>query len=86
MPVVIEHAASDAVANAIMSQAGEEIAKIAAALDPAGTVPIALCGGLAAPLREFLPVAFLSRVVTAQGDAAAGALQLIRRHMKDKSC
>ena len=85
-PVVIEHAASDAVANAIMSQAGEEIAKIAAALDPAGTVPIALCGGLAAPLREFLPVAFLSRVVTAQGDAAAGALQLIRRHMKDKSC
>jgi glucosamine kinase len=85
-PLVIEHASSDAVANAIMHQAGEEIAKIAGALDPAGKVPIALCGGLAAPLRDFLPNSLLERIVTPHGDAAAGALQLIRRHLKDKSC
>lgn len=85
-PLVIEYAGSDAVARAIMCQAGEEVGKIAAALDPAGKVPIALCGGLAAPLREYIPAALQSRIVSAQGDAANGALQLIRRQLKEKSC
>ncbi len=84
-PLVIEHAASDAVALSFMRAAGEEVGRIAAALDPAGTVPVALCGGLAAPLAEYLPEALRARVVSPKGDAACGALQLIRRQLLDKS-
>ncbi|WP_338848740.1 BadF/BadG/BcrA/BcrD ATPase family protein [Massilia sp. W12] len=84
-PLVIEYAGSDAAALAFMQAAGQEVAKIAAALDPAGTVPIALCGGLAAPLTEYLPETLKARLRAPQGDAAAGALELIRQHMKHKA-
>lgn len=81
-PLVTEFAATDPVARAIMVDAANEIAKIAAALDPSGTLPIALCGGLATPLRPFLPDHLLIRVVDAHADAAAGALRLIRQRLQ----
>ena len=55
---------------------------IALALDPSEQLPIALCGGLAAPLRPYLPAPLLQRVVAPHADAASGALQLIRRHLQ----
>ncbi|MGK5020428.1 BadF/BadG/BcrA/BcrD ATPase family protein [Janthinobacterium lividum] len=83
-PLVLEHAASNAVAHDILSEAGQQIALIARALDPTGTLPVALCGGLAAPLSSYLPAALLQRVVPAQGDSAAGALRLIRKHLQEQ--
>lgn len=83
-PLVIEHAHCDSVARGIMIQAGQEIAQIAAALDPTGRLPIALCGGLAAPMRDYLPEQLSARVVAPHSDAAAGALQLIRRRLKEE--
>ncbi|PHV07563.1 ATPase [Janthinobacterium sp. BJB412] len=81
--IVLQHADSDAEARALLLEAGRQVALIGSALDAAGTLPIALCGGLAAPLRAYLPPALLARVVPPQGDSAAGALRLIQQHLKE---
>jgi len=79
--IVLEHAAGDDTARAIMIEAVRQVGLIAGALDTAGKLPIALCGGLAEPMRPFLPGELLARIVPANGDSAAGALQLIRRQL-----
>jgi glucosamine kinase len=76
-PLVVAHAASNPVARQILEDAGREVALIAHALDPSDTLPLALCGGLGAPLRDYLPPALLARTVAPQGDAASGALRMI---------
>jgi glucosamine kinase len=55
---------------------------MARALDPSGTLPVALCGGLGTPLRDYLPPELLVRSVTPHGDAASGALRMIAQHLK----
>lgn len=80
-PLVLAHAASDASAHAIAEEAGRQVALLAAALDPAAELPLALCGGLAAPLQCYLPAALVARLVAPHGDAAAGALALIRQRL-----
>jgi glucosamine kinase len=82
---VLQHGsteAADPVARAILLDAGMEAAAIARALDPQGTLPLALCGGLGAALRDFLPPALLARTSAPQGDSAAGALRMIALHIK----
>lgn len=79
--VVLRHAASDDAARAILHAAGLQVERMAHALDASGVLPIALCGGLAAPLRPYLPPALLARIVPARGDSAAGALRLIRQRL-----
>jgi len=78
---VVAHGATDPVARAILEQAGHEVAAIAAALDPGATLPLALCGGLGEVLRAWLPPDTLARCLAPQGDSAAGALRMIRRHL-----
>jgi glucosamine kinase len=80
-PLVLRHAATDPVARAILLDAGSEVAAIAHALDPQGTLPLALCGGLGAALRDFLPPGLLARTTAPQGDSAAGALRMIALHI-----
>lgn len=77
-PLVLAHGA-DAQAHAILSEAGRQVALLADALDAGDQVPVALCGGLAAPLTPYLPASLRQRVVSAQGDSATGALRLIAR-------
>jgi glucosamine kinase len=81
-PIVISHATSDKVAHEIMLDAGNEVAKIANALDTSGTLPIALCGGLAEPLQPYLPEQLSKRIVKPQADAASGALRILRNHLQ----
>jgi len=81
-PVVIKFAGQDQWARGFMLQAGMDIAEVATALDPSAQLPIALCGGLAAPMRDFLPENLRARAIEPQSDAAAGALQLIRSRRK----
>ncbi len=83
-PIVIAHADTDPVARAFLVDAGAEVASIAHALDPSATLPLALCGGLGAPLRLYLPPALLVRSVTPAGDAANGALRMIAQHIKEE--
>jgi len=81
-PLVVEHGPGDAVAQAILADAGREAALIAEALDPSGQLPMALCGGLGAVLRPYLPPALLARSVVPHGDSASGALRMIELHLK----
>lgn len=81
-PIVIAHGSSNSTARAILTEAAREVAQMAEALDPSGTLPLALCGGLGAPLRAYLPSALLARSMAPQGDAASGALRMITMHLK----
>jgi glucosamine kinase len=81
--IVLQHGESNEAARLILLEAGREVEIMANALDTTGTLPIALCGGLAAPLRPFMPVSMLKRIVLPQGDSAAGALRLIQQRLKE---
>jgi glucosamine kinase len=83
--LVLEHGRSNGAARAILDEAGRQAAQIAAALDPSGSLPVALCGGLATPLRPYMPESFLRRVVPAHGDSAAGGLLLVQRELASES-
>lgn len=80
-PIVFAHAATDDTARGFLLDAGREVAGIAHALDPSGSLPLALCGGLGAPLRAYLPPDLLARAVAPRGDAASGALRMIALHV-----
>jgi glucosamine kinase len=77
---VLRHA-DDPAARAILTKAGEEAAAIARALDPDERLPLALCGGLGAALREWLPPALAARARAPLGDSAQGALRMIGLHL-----
>jgi len=81
--IVLQHGESNDTARAMLLEAGRQVELMASALDAGGQLPIALCGGLAAPLRPYLPVSMLKRIVTPQGDSAAGALRLIQQRLKE---
>jgi glucosamine kinase len=81
--IVLQHGESNDTAHAILLEAGKEVAVMANALDTSGTLPIALCGGLAAPLRPYMPAPMLKRIVNPHGDSAAGALRLIQQRLKE---
>ena len=77
-PVVFEHRGHPHAAN-LLSQAGTEIGKIIAALDVSGELPVALCGGLGVPLREYVPSQYQARLRAPLADSAHGALYLARQ-------
>ncbi len=77
-PVVLAHRDHPFVMK-LLREAGEEVAKMIAALDPAGALPAALCGGLGVPLREWLPAAARDRLRAPLADSAHGALRLAGR-------
>ena len=82
-PLVLQHA-DDPAARAILTKAGEEAAAIARALDPDGTLPLALCGGLGSALRDWLPPALAARARAPEGDSARGALRLIELYLRER--
>ncbi len=78
-PIVLRHAAAgDAVAHELARATGAAVERIARALDAAGTAPLALVGGLAAPLAPHLPAALAAWVRPPQAKPLAGALMLAR--------
>jgi glucosamine kinase len=77
-PTILAHARHP-VSRAILKDAGEEIARMIAALDPAGGLPVALCGGVGRRLREYLRAPLRARVTEPRADAVQGALQIALR-------
>ena len=79
-PIVIAHAtdsrAAHPFARVLLEQAGDEVGRMIDALDPAGTEPVALCGGLAEALTPFVPSRFATRLRAPCGDSVGGALAL----------
>ncbi len=82
-PLVFKHATSDAAAQQILHQAALEVAKMAIALDPKQHLPLALYGGMAEPMRHYLPARLQARLQRPKEDAVSGALILLRRHLKN---
>jgi glucosamine kinase len=76
--VVQAHTKTDTAAHALLIQAGLHIGALADALDPSHELPLALCGGLAAPLRPYLPDSVRARSQPPLGDAVDGAVRLIQ--------
>lgn len=80
-PLVIQYAARNQKAKSILIEAGVEVEKMANALDPNCEMPIALCGGLADAVWNYLPEKLLKRVSKPIGDSSSGALILVRNHL-----
>ncbi|MFM0722554.1 BadF/BadG/BcrA/BcrD ATPase family protein [Paraburkholderia strydomiana] len=77
-PVAFEHRTHPFAAR-WLGEAGVEVGKMIAALDASGTLPVALCGGLGAPLREYVPQVYEARLREPLADSAHGGLQLAQR-------
>jgi glucosamine kinase len=77
-PVVLAHRAHPFAAR-LLNEAGGEIARMIDALDPSASLPVALCGGLAEPLGEWVRNPQRARLRAPLADSAYGALQLARR-------
>lgn len=80
-PLVLAHADRDATARALLHRAGQHLDSLALTLDPAQSLPLALCGGLAPHLRPYLYPTLQTRAQPPQGDAAAGALLLLHKSL-----
>ena len=83
-PLVFESAAADPLAARFVAEAAAELEKLAAALDPAGELPLALSGSIARRLEGQLAPALRARSVPVRGDSAAGGLLLARRALDEK--
>lgn len=77
-PTLFEHRDHPFSAS-LLADAGNEIGLMVTALDPAGALPVALCGGLGVPLERYVTGAVRDRLCKPKADSAAGALQLARR-------
>jgi glucosamine kinase len=77
-PIVLAHR-EHPVAAALLAQAGGDVARLVDALDPSAQLPVALCGGLAVPLAEYVPASHRARLRPPRADSAHGALELARR-------
>lgn len=70
--------AQDPLAEALIAENASEIVVMAEALTRSSHGPLALMGGLAAPLLPWLPHLIREKIVPAREDALSGALQLAR--------
>jgi glucosamine kinase len=79
-PLVFEHArAGDPLGRALVTDAAAEIARIGERLLAVGAPALVLLGGLAEPLRAWLPPTLVARLVAPRADAMAGAILMARR-------
>jgi len=74
-PIVLAHRQHPFVQQ-LLEQAGIEIGRMIAALDPSASLPVALTGGLAAALAASIPDPYQHRLTPAAADSAVGALSL----------
>ncbi|HEY4297552.1 MAG TPA: BadF/BadG/BcrA/BcrD ATPase family protein, partial [Paraburkholderia sp.] len=70
-PIAIEHRTHPFAAR-LLGEAGVEVGKMIAALDSSERLPVALCGGLGAPLREYVPQHYQVRLCAPLADSAHG--------------
>lgn len=76
-PAVFEHRQHPFAAR-LLAQAGREIETMIMALDAGNSLPVALCGGLAAPLEPYVTAIVRPRLRAPLADSATGALHLAR--------
>ena len=79
---VFESAANDPVAKALLAEATAAIERMAAALDPHGTLPLAICGSVGRQLLPRLAGATRARCIALSQDAVHGALTLVHQSLE----
>lgn len=77
-PIVLAHREHPFAAQ-LLETSGVEIGRMIAALDSTNTLPVALCGGLGEPQRDYVPAVFASRLRAPIADSARGALRLAQQ-------
>jgi glucosamine kinase len=82
-PLVFQHETSDARATALLQSAVDELALLVQALDPHAELPVVCSGSVARRLQARLPGPLRARCADAEGDAAEGALRLLRAHLAE---
>lgn len=80
--LVFDCAPVDPAANDLLIQAAAALDTIALAMDPGGTLPLALCGSIGQQLKPHLTRTTLARCVDARFDAPYGALLLVRKALE----
>ncbi|MGM9490911.1 BadF/BadG/BcrA/BcrD ATPase family protein [Ideonella sp. YS5] len=80
-PLVFQHEPADPRATALLQSAADHLALLVHALDPHGELPVVCSGSIARRLQPRLPGDLRARCAEAAGDAADGALQLLRAHL-----
>jgi glucosamine kinase len=75
---VFDLEAADPVAAGLIDEARLELERLAAALDPEESLPMAITGSIARRLAPRFAPALRERCVEPEGDSAAGALLLLR--------
>lgn len=74
--VIAEAGQGSVVAEGLVRRAAIGLQALCQCLDETGALPVALHGGLAAPMQPFLPPAMAARVQPARGDAIDGLLAM----------
>lgn len=82
-PCVFEAAATDPAADTLLTRAAEALERLAEALDPDGTLPLALCGSVGRQLQSRLRMTLRERLIEPRVDAVQGAIILIKEFLKD---
>jgi glucosamine kinase len=82
-PLVFDCANTDAAAQALVREIGQEIEDMALALDPGLQLPIVLLGSIGLRMAGQLAPALRARIVEASGDAVDGAHRLVRLQLKE---
>lgn len=79
-PLVVRHAgAGDPAARRLMQQAGTQIAELVEALFRRKAPQVALIGGLAVAMRDYMPPGVVARLAAPQADAMAGGILLAKK-------
>jgi glucosamine kinase len=81
-PLVFEAATTDPFAAALIDRAARSLEEIAAALDPEGTLPLAVLGSIGQRLLPRFEPLIRARCVEPAGDSADGALRLVRQALR----
>jgi glucosamine kinase len=80
-PLIFDTEAADPRSARLLADAVSALESIARALDPAGDLPLAVTGSIGQRLTPRFSAALAARIVSPAGDAADGALQLLRQSL-----
>lgn len=83
-PLVFEQG-QDPVAQQLQHEAVQDLEAMLHAVDPSGTLPLALSGSVGQRLALQFSPSIRARFVTPQGDAMDGALRLVRSSLSSRS-
>lgn len=81
-PLVFDSADADPAAARLLDLAAGELAALAQALDPGGTLSVVVSGSVGQRLQPRLPADLQARCIAPIGDATQGALRLLHNNIR----